>query len=177
MYTCVPTTLVYIHTQTGTYNTHNFTYKEQQVHLGKGILGMIRILSFVSLTLHPRPLVSGAILRDKRNNWGRTFQAEGRQDFKVEVFLTLWGYSQSMRGGERDRVGMKDKERGGIGGWGVDPLSSLSHIGYGISRMGSHRGPRLGNDRLWHVLSGTGLSLAKQKQGKQLEGCYKTQAR
>lgn len=59
----------------------------------------------------------------------------------------------------------------------MDPLTSLSHVGYGIYRMGSHRGPGLANDRLWHVLSRTGLSLAKQKQEEQLGGCYKSQAR
>lgn len=71
MYTCVPTTLVYIHIQTGTYNTHthNFIYIEQQVHPGKGILGMYQNPFICLINTAPPPLG----VRDKRNRYlGKT---------------------------------------------------------------------------------------------------------
>ena len=72
-----------------------------------------------------------------------------------------------MRGEGRDRVGMKGiKREVGMGDWGVDPLSSLRHAGYRVSRMGSHRGPGLRNDRQWHVLKQDWALSGKAETGR-----------
>lgn len=71
MYTCVPIILVYIHIKTGTYktHTHNFIYKEQQVHPGKGFLGMYQNSFICLVNTAPPPLGVRSHSPDKRNKY------------------------------------------------------------------------------------------------------------